>query len=245
MPGPLLSILRRLFDGYVVPRTCPVCGAVLEPAEKAMCMECLMKLPLCHERGVEIFDMRGAVVNASAPVGLVAAWYRYDPVSPYAELVRTAKYRACPSLARELGRMFAREQLRRAVAARELALADVDVLLPVPMHWSKRLRRGYNQSEEVAAGMAEVLDIPVGDNLVAVKPHKTQTRLSHSQRQSNLRGCFALTFPEELEGLNVAVVDDIITTGSSMNEAAAAISWSAPKVASISFLALGLTVKKG
>lgn len=240
-----IGIIRRLFDGYIIPRTCPVCGCSLESDEDVMCMECLIKMPLCYERGPEIFDIRGAIVNSAAPLGLAAAWYHYDPKSPYANLIRKAKYSDSPRMARRLGAMFAAEQLRRGTTDGELSIKDVDVLLPMPMHKSKLRKRGYNQSEEIALGMAEVLGIPVGDNLVAIKPHNTQTRLGNTERASNLHGCFALQHAEELAGLNVAIVDDIITTGASMTEAASTLSWGAPNTASISYLALARTVAKG
>ena len=242
MLSDMLGLIRHLFDTYIVPRTCPVCGATLAPHEGPMCMECLIKLPVCTKSGPEIFDLRGPIVNGASPFGMAAAWYSYDPASPYARLIRNAKYNDSPRLARTLGAMFAAEQLRRGTAPGQIDIRDIDVLLPMPMHRSKRLKRGYNQSEEIALGMAEVLGLPVGDNLVAVKPHGTQTRLDNTRRAANIKDCFDLHDGHELAGLNVAVVDDIITTGASMTEAATVLSLRAPDAASVSYLALGLTV---
>ena len=117
-------------------------------------------------------------------------------------------------------------------------LADIDVLLPVPMHWLKRMRRGYNQAEEVARGLGAVTGIPVGDNLVARRGHSTQTHLSQHDRAANISGRFSVVAPDELADLNVMVVDDIITTGATMIEAARALASTA--VASLSLLSLGL-----
>lgn len=243
----LSKILDILTDVYLMPRTCPVCGDRLEKNEKAMCTACLIRLPVCHECGPEIFDMRSAVSNASVLCGIVRAWFHYDPVSPYAELIRTAKYRDIPSLAYELGRLFARDLKQRPLENTEagpMHVCDIDVLLPMPMHSLKRIRRGYNQAEELARGMGDELGIPVADNLIAVRPHRTQTRLSYRKRTANLCGTMTVNDAHELRGMNVAVVDDIITTGSSMTEAAVSLSWSMPHMASMSFLALGLTRKK-
>ena len=87
-------------------------------------------------------------VVAAAVVALSAMPRRmdYNRHSPYASLIRDAKYRSMPALAREAGRCFALEMQSDAVAA----LSDIDVLLPVPVHWTKLLRRGYNQSREAA-----------------------------------------------------------------------------------------------
>ena len=234
-------------DVYLMPRVCPVCGRRLEEKETAMCTACLIKLPVCREYGPEIFDLRSAASNASAPCGMVNAWFHYDPSSPYAELIRAAKYHDRPSLAFEMGRLFACELKRRQpyyTEAGQMHIYDIDVLLPMPMHKFKRIRRGYNQAEEIARGMARELGIPLADNLVAVKPHRTQTRLSYRRRTANLRGTMDVDDAHELRGMNVAVVDDIITTGSSMTEAAVSLSWAMPDIASISFLALGLTRNK-
>ena len=230
-----------------MPRVCPVCGCRLEENEIAMCTACLIKLPVCHERGPEIFDLRSAVSNAGSPCGLARAWFHYDPSSPYAELIRTAKYRDMPSLAFELGRLFALDLKREPIQSTEAGLmhiSDIDVLMPMPMHRFKRIKRGYNQAEEIARGMSEALSIPVADNLVAVKPHRTQTRLSYRRRTANLLGTMEVRDAHELRGMNIALVDDIITTGSSMTEAVVSLSWAMPHINSVSFLALGLTRKK-
>ncbi len=119
------------------------------------------------------------------------------------------------------------------------AARHIDVLLPVGMHWLKQLRRGYNQSREIAEGMGSVLGIAVGDNLTAVRGHATQTRRTADERRKNLKGIFAISHPEEIRGLNVAVVDDVITSGTTAAEAARAVLDAGAATASI--FALGLT----
>lgn len=237
--------LRLLVDGYLLPRTCAVCGRRLHESEHVMCMPCTAGAPVCRQRGVMLIDRHDAIDNAAMPVGIVEAWMLYDPESPYAALIRSAKYHSRPDLARELGRLLGRELLSRGYAPGTLRPDDIDVLLPLPMHWSKELRRGYNQSAEIARGLAEVTGAAVGDNLVAVRPHRTQTQLSHSRRAANIKGCFELRHSDELWGLNVAIVDDIITTGASMGEAVMALSRGMPAAASVSVLALGVTRRKG
>lgn len=208
-------------------------------------MECLLGMPYCRERGLGLINRNEAVINAAMPVAMVEAWMRYDAASPYAELIRNAKYRDRPWQARELGRIFGRDLLGRPFGGVSPTPADIDVLLPMPMHWSKEMRRGYNQSREIAFGLAEMLGAEVGDNLVAVRPHGTQTRLSHAERARNIKGCFALEHASELEGLHVAVVDDVITTGASVCEAVLALSWGMPRAASVSVLAIGATSRNG
>lgn len=240
----LRHLADELVDVYLLPRLCPVCGSILRPAEKAMCTQCLLRLPLNTLSGPELFDNRAMSLNAAGEPGMARAWFCYNPASDYAALIKDMKYHGRPKLGRELGRLFAKDLLRCPTAPGQIGLADIDVLLPMPMHVLKRLRRGFNQSEYIAQGIADISGAAVADNLVAVRGHRTQTHLSAKERAANLSGSFALLHGHELEGLNVAVVDDIVTTGASASEAFLAISKSVPGVRSISFLALGATTRK-
>lgn len=236
----MLSALRRVF-GYLGDsaglRTCAVCGDELTAGERLLCITCLGTLPRTARptlpvRYADIF------ANGVAPQGLTEAWFDYRPGSDPANMIIEAKYHDRPAVAREAGRVFGRELLRYYGAV------PVDVLLPVPMYWRKRMRRGYNQSEEIARGLSEVTGIAIGDNLRAVRAHSTQTHKSDSERRENVKGSVAVDHPEELSGLRIAIVDDIVTTGSTISECVAAISMSAARTESIGMITLGATVKK-
>lgn len=218
------GLLKRLLDSasmVAAAECCAVCDRVLAPGETAMCTHCLLGLPRTgseRRRYNEIHDL----LDGRARPHFCTAWFRYSRASDYASLIRRAKYGDRPRLARELGRMMGRE-LTAAAAADPMGnaaavIAGIDVLLPVPMHWRKRLRRGFNQSEEIARGLGEVMNVPVGDNLVARRGHKTQTRKSFEVRLRNVAGTMEVVRGEELAGLGVAVVDDVITSGATMAE---------------------------
>lgn len=224
-------LLSAMMDA-VLPRVCAVCGHSLVRGETALCMHCLMDVPRTRMHLHPDNSIVARLASPSLRLELAAAWMEYNRHSPYAAIVRDAKYRSMPRLARECAAIFAREMQADGCAA----LADIDVLLPVPMHWAKQLRRGYNQSCEVARGISAVAGIPVGDNLRAVRRHVTQTRRSAEERRSNVRGIMALRHAGELQGLHVAVVDDVITTGATMAEALRALSAAKPR--SISVLSL-------
>ncbi|MDE6468072.1 MAG: hypothetical protein K2L28_04155 [Muribaculaceae bacterium] len=230
----ILRALRVFVDSYLVPRRCPVCGAELARGESLMCMSCLMRIPVCNNVGAGLMHERVKFGNVPFEAGIAEAWFNYDPASAYAVLVRNAKYAGNRRAAFELGRLLGLELQRRHTL-------NLDVLLPMPMHWSKVLRRGYNQAQIIAEGVGDVLGVPVGDNLVAVRPHGTQTRLGFSSRAANIAGSYRCEHPEELEELHVAVVDDIITTGASMNEAVMAIALCGGRPATVSLLAAGAT----
>ena len=188
--------------------------------------------------------MSAVVVNGIARPGFTAAWFFYKHTSPFADIVRRAKFSDRPSLARYAGILMARElivqeQTGLAAGSGQMPFSAVQLLLPVPMHWSRRLHCGFNQSVEIARGIAEVADIPVVDNLVALKHHPKQRRRRADKRRKNLVDNFAVADPHELDGKHIAIVDDVVTTGATVAECVRAISLSGALPASIGIIALG------
>lgn len=217
----------------IFPRTCRICGQSLTVGERLMCVGCMAELPRTYLNHID-FNTLHQRIAGSNPIDIAAGWFYYYSDSPYARLIREAKYDDRPATARRLGRLYGAELAADGLRGR------FDVLLPVPLHRDKLLKRGYNQSYEIARGLAEELDCPVGDNLVAVRAHKTQTRRSGLDRYKNVEGSFDVRRPEELDGLTVAVVDDIITTGSTVLDCLNAIAASSTP-STLNVLSLGVT----
>lgn len=236
----ILSSLADMASHLLAPRVCPVCGRTLLRGESALCLQCMAKLPRCATDG-HTASMARFISNGVAPEGYTAAWFVYNPLSPYASIIRQIKYADRPRLGRELGRIFGREMLASATPGLPW-IAGVDVLLPVPSHFLRRMRRGYNQSLEIARGISDATGIPVADNLRARKAHATQTRKNAAERRDNLDGTMVLDSPHELDGLHIAITDDIVTTGATAGECVRAISTSGARPASIGLISLGLTI---
>jgi len=125
-------------------------------------------------------------------------------------LIHDTKYNRRPIVGRKLARIHARELVKSGF------FDDIDLLIPIPLHFTKLWRRGYNQSYEIARGLSDVTGLPIGDNLIATRPHPTQTHKNASQRRANSIGTFRVKHPDELESLHILVVDDVITTGSTI-----------------------------
>ena len=110
----------------------------------------------------------------------------------------------------KFGRMFGKE-LKRG------RFNSVDALVPVPLHPNKLKVRGYNQSEVICRGMAEVMKIPVMNNLMErVVENSTQTKKGAEERWENVQGIFQLKNEEQVKGMHLLLVDDVLTTGATL-----------------------------
>ena len=153
------------------------------------------------------------------PVRSATAFLWFTDGSGFRRVVHSFKYGGRWSLARDMGRWFGR------VLAEIDAYAGVDLVVPVPLHFRKVLRRGYNQSEYIARGMSHSMEIPVETHAVVRRinnPSQTQTS-THSERWENVEGIFAVRRPERLKGKHILLVDDVMTTGATIGSCAEAI----------------------
>lgn len=222
-----------------IPRTCPACGRRLPASGAMVCVACLLALPRCTTDVTH----SAIVSNGPAPAGLSASWIQYLHGTESSRLIRAVKYKGRPALGRHLGRLFAAELLERRERARQCG-PDLpplpQVLIPVPLHWTKRLERGFNQSEQIAEGMAEVLGCTVDCGLRATRSHGTQTRRKAEERAANVRSIFVWRGGDSIDGLDAAIVDDIITTGATARECVLALGLGGARPSTIGLLSLGL-----
>lgn len=217
----------------VLPPECHVCGGRLAPHERFACSHCLAQLPRTgyHRRDLNPMEERFA---GQFPFERATGHFFYTRDSALSTLIQDMKYRRFPSIGDMLGRLVASELYSTGF------FSGIDFIVPVPMHRIKQMRRGYNQTHHIAAGISEATSIPVCHNLRAVRSHRTQTALSKEERLANTSGLFMLRSPEEIDGKGVLLVDDICTTGSTMRSAAEAIITAAPSVR-LSLMSIGVT----
>ena len=98
-----------------------------------------------------------------------------------------------------------------------------DMLVPVPLHWQRYMQRGYNQSEVLAKMLAKYLNIPVKSPLKRIRHTTRQATLSREERLKNLKDAFAVPHPEKVSGKTVLLIDDVLTTGSTLHACAEAL----------------------
>jgi ComF family protein len=206
--------------GFFVPLACPVCaGAVPGPAGElcAACAETVRELPLprCRQCGGAA-DSALEVCGECLRIGS-RPWRHAVSVFPYGgtvrDLVHRLKYGDQPYLARFLGR-------RMAAAWETHGTGVPEMIVPVPLHWWRRLRRGYNQAALLAEEVGVHLETPVVPALVRTRATCRQALLDIDRRQANVKGVFAPRPRWPVRGRHVLLVDDVLTTGHTLGEAA-------------------------
>jgi ComF family protein len=213
MFSPLKDIASLLF-----PPVCPACGKVMESGAGFLCTSCQWEMPLTGYE-TEADNPVARRFWGLVPVRGATAFLWFTPGSGFRRVVHSFKYGGRWSLARDMGRWFGR-------ALSEVdAYAGVDAIVPVPLHFRKVLKRGYNQSEYIARGMSRERAVPVETGAVVRRinnPSQTRTT-THRERWENVEGIFAVRRPERLEGKHILLVDDVMTTGATIGSCAEAI----------------------
>lgn len=210
------------FINLLIPRRCHLCGKLLIEGDEYICSPCLHALPRTLYHKIENNPVE-LLFAGIIPFERATAHFFYTPQSSMAEIVQDFKYRGFPGLARFLGKVIGRELQNVGF------FNGIDCILPIPLHWYKQMKRGYNQSRMLAEGIGEITGIDVNRNLYARRHHSTQTRLSHNQRDINVRDAFGIKDPESLGGKHILLIDDVCTTGATLREAALTIHRESPQ----------------
>lgn len=207
--------LLRLF----YPEECRVCRTPLVEGEQQLCLRCLHALP--RTDCVDGVCVRAEQLFAGKlPFGVAFSFLEYRKESAVQHLIHSLKYHDNKELAYLLGRIAAAESTSIA-----RGIERVDLLLPVPLHPRKQRQRGYNQAEWIAYGLQSIWHLPVEtDALSRIRPTDTQTRRSsNEQRRENVLGAFAVASAEALRDKHILLVDDVITSGSTLEACAQAL----------------------
>ena len=250
----------RALGDLILPRNCTVCGSPLAIGERQLCGDCLSDIPLTYhwalphnamadryngliQRDLDAAagkDLDAAFVEGdgggTAGSGGKALAYQYAAAlffyrsgSGYRNITRSLKYGGNI----EMGRIAARMLGERITGTREFC--DVDAVVPVPLHWTRRLSRGYNQAEVIAEELASVLGVPcIAGLLERTRRTRTQTKLGIGAKGRNVEGAFRVNGKtagrvacgRETGGADIGsgrfrhilVVDDVFTTGATVNE---------------------------
>lgn len=225
--------LADLMD-FFLPRTCHLCGCRLRDSEHEICVRCIENLPRSRYHLMPHNPMERRFAGV-VPFVRATGHFIYSRNSELANAIHDMKYRQFPSLGRRLGEIVGSELNMSGF------FDGADYVAGVPMHWRKKAKRGYNQADYIAEGVAAGAGLEKIDVLKATRSHKTQTSMTLDQRQANLSGSFEVSSPGLLKGKGLVIVDDVCTTGATMRTLAAAIAQAEPECR-IYLLSLCVTV---
>ena len=196
------------FVGLFISQSCYGCENELISQEKYICLKCLSQIPETDFH--QDFNQNELFYRFAGKVPLrgAASLFYFDKQGRLQKILKKLKYEQAPQLGVFLGEYYG-ELLRKK------AFVDgLEQIIPIPLHKSKHIRRGYNQSEMIAKGLSKRLNIPVNTKLIRrVRKTSVQARKSGGERWENVADAFGV-FDEVPE--NILLVDDVITTGATM-----------------------------
>jgi ComF family protein len=208
-----VSYVKDIGDDFLslfLPRLCLSCRVPLVRGEEGLCTECLLAMArtdfhLRRDNPLEQAFWGRCLVERAA------AFSVYNRGSRIRRLIHALKYDGRRDIGRMLGELYG------SMLADSGFMKDIDLIVPVPLDIMRQRRRGYNQSECIAAGISVASRLPVrNDILFRAGRSGSQTRRGRYERWENVEGLFAVRKPEAIAGRHILLVDDVITTGSTV-----------------------------
>lgn len=218
----------------VSPRQCCVCGGRLSANESVVCAPCHLHLPVTHYEQTPLDNPMARLFWGRFPIEKAAALFYYEPQGDVSRIVFDMKYHGLPETCQYMGEIMARHISTTGF------FDGIDAIVPMPLTRWRKWKRGYNQSMEMARGIKSVTGLPIYNNVVRRKHFRqSQTTRSDYERMANVKDAFMLTSGHSIGDRHVLLVDDIVTTGSTVT--ACATELAKAQGVRISILTLGFT----
>jgi ComF family protein len=199
-------MIREILS-LIFPPLCIHCGRPLVGNERHLCTFCLSEIPWSRhaQQPDNLAEMR---LVGRIPTQSAASLMIFQKGNVAQSIVHQIKYHGSTQLAKLFGHLLGDELIASG------RFDDIDYLVPVPLHWRRQLKRGYNQSQLLCEAIAEKMNKPiVRNNLYRKKYTTSQTHKNRLNRLENMQGVFAVRRPQQFENKHILLVDDILTTG--------------------------------
>jgi ComF family protein len=208
-----MRILSKYTEGLsqlFFPLQCAGCGNDAIDKENLFCINCLQQLPETNFTEKQ-HNLVEKIYYGRIPVEAATAVFFFNKDSLLQHLLHQLKYRGNYKIGVEFGKMIGRR-----IAATQ-RFQNIDYVTPIPLSKKRQQQRGYNQAEAIAKGIEEVTPIKLLDNITLRQKHtETQTHKSRQERWENMQHTFFLHNPDQIKGKNILLVDDVITTGATI-----------------------------
>lgn len=205
------------FVNLLFPQTCSACNEPLLKTEKILCTNCLINLPKT-EIGFSNSQKLEYRFLGKVEIKVVYSYLKYSKGGNVQNLLQNLKYKNRQDIGLFMGKLFGSQLIKNNTSI------DIDVLIPIPLHKNKFLIRGFNQSELIAQGLSELINVPCETLAIIRKTAtETQTRKSRLDRFYNVEDVFEIQDAEKIIGKKIGLVDDVLTTGATMEVCAACL----------------------
>jgi ComF family protein len=202
---------------FFYPHNCLGCGSDIIEKENFLCLECINNLPLTgfalHANNAVEKLFWGRI-----PVNAAMSQFYFSKSSIIQNCIHEFKYRGNKKLGLYLGKIMGKS------LASSNRFSNIDALVPLPLFSKKEFNRGFNQSAILCEGIKEILNLPlITKSVVRIVHTQTQTKKERTERWENVEKSFSVTDQKFLEGKHILLVDDVITTGATLEACGAQI----------------------
>lgn len=219
--GRLFSTCWQAILEVLFPSSCAACGQKLIQEEQFICASCLSSIcrtehTILPNNGIDMLFAKQITENhikVQYRKGAAFAYYNRTRGHILRTLIEQGKFGTHPNpkIFYELGKLAAQEYIDSDL------WDDVDLLVPIPLHQRRLRERGFNQAEWICRGLSDILHIPIDtEHLVRVKNNPHQSRSPFQKRSDNVDNIFTIHYPEEWKKRHIMLVDDVITSGSTI-----------------------------
>lgn len=198
------------FIALFYPRVCVACHASLIKGEEVLCTSCLTQLPKTSYHRFHDNPVSNRLAGR-LPLQFASAFLKFRKGGLVQSLMHELKYNNRPEIGVRMGHLYGMELLESGMGT------GFDVIVPVPLHASRMRKRGYNQSAKFAEGLSESLDVAWEESIsLRLSATNTQTRKGRVDRWNNVRDAFSVAAVDKIAGKRILLVDDVITTGATL-----------------------------